>query len=163
MWWVVPSRQMSTQPRCLLAPCSGIRERTGRSKARGKKPNHKLVGQNKDSLISDGGKTRRKKKERRHAKAVTQTDAQSIPRQQLLWKNSHSFIAEHDAMAWPISLVSSGHSCVPSQPLTCSVVGQHEEALKLSKHCSATAKALVSYQHWFGHKSTTHTIWATMN
>lgn len=66
-------------------------------------------------------------------------------------------------MIWDIPLVSLGQLCwlcpllAPGAPSDSSLAGQHKEIvlLALRKHCSASTKTLVSYQHYFCHKSKT--------
>lgn len=83
-------------------------------------------------------------------KAVTCHQPHPVPRQWLLWKsmalNGMEYLFNHLGSAVP---VVSSHSVV-------TVEGRvwREKALMLHKHCSATAEALLCYQHCFGHRST---------
>lgn len=83
-----------------------------------------------------------------------QTCAQSVSKQQLLWKAySPSCIAEHDIIWHRIALWLAEVSCpdcvlLPTpRPLAGGAESETEESLTLCKHFTATAKAMVCYYY----------------
>lgn len=92
-------------------------------------------------------KNKKEVMQRQSLAAHQQTDAQSVSRQLLLWKNSPHFSLSFTAnmMLYAMSLVSSGQLFLlcplpTSFPLPGGTEWERKESLALYKHCSATLK-----------------------
>lgn len=90
---------------------------------------------------------------REHTKQVMHSavaQCPSSPMPSLSW-SSDIPLASVGQLPWLCPLLA------PGAPPDSSLAGQHKEIvlLALRKHCSASTKTLVSYQHYFCHKSKT--------
>lgn len=146
VWWVDPSWQV----RC--PPAGWGRQSEGQMR-------EKLVCWGKGSLV----KEKRKRNQTTDAKAsLTTSHQQPMARQPLsnglFWHSSTtpSFTAEPGVQQHGKSLGSLGGSCAGrGLSLLPSPTFSRGKALRLCKHCSEIAKALLCYQHCFGLRSKT--------